>query len=98
MTFWASAISTSQPSCSSVSWTSRAPVIDSTTAQTGSAWTSSIRRASLLSKLDVRWVGELVEVLSRSEKTDVELSSTEVESSVQHVSWASLVRLVHDHR
>jgi hypothetical protein len=47
---WASAISTSQPACSSVSWTSRAPVIDSTTPQTGSAWTSSIRRASVLSE------------------------------------------------
>src|SRR5215216_3915346 len=32
LTFWASAISTSQPCCSSVSWTRRAPVIDSTTA------------------------------------------------------------------
>jgi hypothetical protein len=49
LSFWASAISTDQPSCSSVSWTSLAPVIDSTTAQTGSRWTSSIRRASLLS-------------------------------------------------
>ena len=50
LTFWASAISTVQPSCSSVSWTKRAPVIDSITAQTGSAWTSSIRRASVLSE------------------------------------------------
>jgi hypothetical protein len=49
-TFLASAISTSQPSCSSVSWTSLAPVIDSTTAQTGSPWASSIRRASLVSE------------------------------------------------
>ena len=32
LTLWASAISTSQPQASSVSWTSRAPVIDSMTA------------------------------------------------------------------
>ena len=50
LTFWASAISTDQPCCSSVSWTIRAPVIDSITAQTGSPWTSSIRRASVLSE------------------------------------------------
>jgi hypothetical protein len=49
MTFWASAISTSQPSCSSVSWTRRAPVIDSITAQTGSRCTSSMRLARVLS-------------------------------------------------
>jgi hypothetical protein len=35
LTFCASAISTSQPCRSSVSWTRRAPVIDSITAQTG---------------------------------------------------------------
>jgi hypothetical protein len=35
-TYWASAISTAQPACSSVSCTKRAPVIDSITAQTGS--------------------------------------------------------------
>jgi hypothetical protein len=50
LTFWASAISTDQPSCSRVSWTILAPVIDSITAKTGSPWTSSILRASLLSE------------------------------------------------
>ena len=34
-TFWASAMSTSQPWSSKVSWTKRAPVIDSMTAWTG---------------------------------------------------------------
>jgi hypothetical protein len=38
-TFWASAISTAHPSCSRVSWTILAPVIDSITAQTGWRWT-----------------------------------------------------------
>ncbi len=50
LTLCASAISTSQPSCSSVSWTRRAPVIDSTTAQTRSPWISSIRRARVFSE------------------------------------------------
>ena len=35
LTFWASATSTSQPQRSSVSWTKRAPFIDSTAACTG---------------------------------------------------------------
>ena len=48
LTFCASAISTDQPCCSRVSWTILAPVIDSITAHTGSQWTSSMRRASLL--------------------------------------------------
>ena len=39
LTFWASAIWTSQPCCLRVSWTILAPVIDSITAQTGSQWT-----------------------------------------------------------
>jgi pimeloyl-ACP methyl ester carboxylesterase len=33
-----------------VSWTGRAPVIDSTTARTGSPWVSAIRGASRLSE------------------------------------------------
>jgi hypothetical protein len=49
LTFWASAISTDQPSCSRVSWAILAPVIDSMTAQTGWRWTSPIRLANLLS-------------------------------------------------
>ena len=75
LTFWASAISTDQPSCSSVSWTIRAPVID------------SIDRADrlvvgLLDPPGERFQGagvgrddELVEVLSLiGEQADVELS------------------------
>src|SRR5829696_7386241 len=46
LTLCASAISTSQPCRSSVSWTKRAPVIDSTTPRTGSPC-SKTRRASL---------------------------------------------------
>src|ERR1700682_4570190 len=45
-----SAISTDQPSCSRVSCTILAPVIDSITAETGWQWTSSMRRANLLSE------------------------------------------------
>ena len=36
-----SAISTSQPCCSRLSWTKRAPVIDSITPRTGSPWAST---------------------------------------------------------
>jgi hypothetical protein len=42
----------------------RAPVIDSITAQTGSRWTSSIRRARVLQRVDVGRDGELIEVAS----------------------------------
>ena len=38
LTFWASAISTSQPASSSLSWTKRAPFIDSMAALTGWPW------------------------------------------------------------
>jgi hypothetical protein len=41
---------TAEPSCSSVSCTSLAPVIDSTTAQTGSRCTPSMRLASVLNE------------------------------------------------
>jgi hypothetical protein len=83
--FWASAISTDQPSCSSVSWMSRAPVIDSTTAQTGSPWTSPMRRASVLSESESGGTARLVQVLAvLAEKTDIDLASTEIQSRVQH--------------
>jgi hypothetical protein len=45
-----------------------------------------------LQRIDVRWNGELVEVLSLlGEQADINLLSAEIESSVQHVKRASLV-------
>jgi hypothetical protein len=53
--------------------------VDSTTAQAGSPWTSSIRLASFLGESTSRRAGELVEVLSLAgEQAAVNLLSTEV--------------------
>jgi hypothetical protein len=77
LTFCASAISTDQPCCSSVSWTMRAPVIDSTTVQAGSDLVDPSRERS--QRVDVGRDGELVEVLSLAgEQAAVNLLSTEV--------------------
>ena len=92
LTFWASAISTAQPCCSRVSWTNRAPVIDSITAHTGSPWTSLDPAGERPQRVGVGRDGELVEMLSLiGEQADVEPLSTEIQSSVQHVRRASLV-------
>jgi hypothetical protein len=61
-------------------------VIDSTTAQTGSPCTSSMRRASLLRESRSGGTASWSRCLpSLIQETDVELLATEIESSVQHV-------------
>jgi hypothetical protein len=56
-----------------VSWTRRAPVIDSTTAQTGWRWTSSIRAGERFQRVGVGRDSELIEVLTViAQQADVE--------------------------
>jgi hypothetical protein len=71
-------------SCSSVSWTRRAPVIDSTTAQTGWPWSSAMRWASVLSESTSGGTraGQMLSITR--EQTDVDLPSAEIQSGVQH--------------
>jgi hypothetical protein len=91
LTFCASAISTDQPSASSVSWTILAPVIDSTTAETGSRVHLVDPARQPAQRIHVGRHGEPVEPLSRiAEQTDVELLPAQIESSVQHMQRASL--------
>jgi hypothetical protein len=81
---WASAISTSQPISSRLSWTKRAPFIDSIAACTGPP-SGAISRRKVAEPVEVRrCLGDREPPAALVEHADVESFPAEVESKMQH--------------